>query len=108
MYLDQMGVPLSGSWEEATQTLTICSSSSSSSSSSSLSEQQPDGSTAAAATEEAEQQRQLPPEMLLGSPDFDLKQWLQALPQGVANRQHLEYAQLPLQVREDGRGHAVL
>jgi hypothetical protein len=104
MYLDQMGVPLSGSWEEATQTLTICSSSSS------LSEQQPDGSTAAAATEEAEQQqqRQLPPEMLLGSPDFDLKQWLQALPQGVANRQHLEYAQLPLQVREDGKGHAVL
>uniref|UniRef100_A0A383WKX8 Uncharacterized protein n=1 Tax=Tetradesmus obliquus TaxID=3088 RepID=A0A383WKX8_TETOB len=103
MYLDQMGVPLSGSYEEATQTLTI------SSSSSSTPEQQQDEDSssasfepASAAQEEEElqqQKQQLAPELLLASTDFDLQQWLQRLPQGVSNRQHIGHAQLPLQLQ---------
>ncbi|WIA18422.1 hypothetical protein OEZ85_009882 [Tetradesmus obliquus] len=101
MYLDQMGVPLSGSFEEASQTLTISSSSSSSP------EQDEDSSSAslepAAAVQEEEelQQRkqQLAPELLLASTDFDLQQWLHRLPQGVSNRQHIGHAQLPLQLQ---------
>jgi hypothetical protein len=100
MYLDQMGVPLTGSWEEATQTLTI-SSSSSISPQQQQQDQDEDGSSSRppATAEQQQPQQQLPPEMLLGSPDFDLRQWLQALKHGVTNRQHIEYAQLPLQVR---------
>jgi hypothetical protein len=105
LHLDQMGVPLTGSWEEATQTLTITSSSVAPDD-----DLQQDGTstpTAAAAAaeeqqegaEQQQQQQQLPPEMLLGSSNFDLQQWLQCLQQGVINRQHIQHAELPLQVR---------
>ncbi|KAF6257028.1 exoribonuclease [Scenedesmus sp. NREL 46B-D3] len=92
MYLDQMGVPLAGSFEEATQTLTINSSSSSSTSVEQQQDQQQDGFTDL-------QQHRSSRMLLLGSPGFSLKEWLQCLKQGVVNRQHIEHAQLPLQLR---------
>jgi hypothetical protein len=96
-----MGVPLVGSWEEASQTLTI--SSAPPPDDQQQDQQQQDGSNApvAAAAEEQQQQQQQqqqPPELLLGSPKFNLQEWLQRLQQGVANRQHIEHAELPLQV----------
>jgi hypothetical protein len=102
LYLDQMGVPLAGSWEEASQTLTI---SSAPPPDNQQQQQQQGGSNApAAAAAEEQQQQQLPPEMLLGSPNFNLQDWLQRLQQGVSNRQHIEHAELPLQVGKDTPG----
>jgi len=111
MYLNLMGLPLTGCWEEANQVLTIAA----------ADEQQPADSGSAAtnpttartaeasgkpsrspscqlaAEEEATGEQQQ--EMLLNSPNFDLRAWLAGLKNGVLNSEHIPCAQLPLKVR---------
>ena len=113
-----MGVPLAGSWDGPSQTLTITQLDPSTQEQQLLGDN-PDAFPAATAAAAAagdgclaarQQQMQqcgsggdndegLPQEMLLNSPKFRLKEWLEGLKDGVINRNNIPHAQLPLQVR---------
>eukprot|EP00775_Hariotina_reticulata_P008717 gene8717-8898_t len=110
MYLNLMGLPLAGSWDDKTQELTITSADehqlADAASSGSRSTTQATGSAGEsgkqsrapscqlAAEEEVTGEQQQ--ELLLNSPSFDLRAWLVGLENGVLNIEHIPCAQLPL------------
>lgn len=117
-----MGVPLTGSWDGPSQTLTIISGDAA------QQQQTADGEAAqatsltqtsaaagglgadssrvmssrtqpgAAGPSSSTDDEGLPPEMLLNSMKFKLKDWLESVAGRVSNPSHIPYAELPLQV----------